>query len=284
MKRRLVHYLPDSWYLRLSYRRTHGHFLRLHRPRTFNEKIQWLKLYYRDPLLTRLTDKYQVRQFIAEQGFSEILNEMYGIYESCDDIDFSRLPDRFVLKATHGSKMNVICKDKTTLDWQASYRLLKQWQETNYFYHGREWAYKNIKPRIICERYLENEEYRELVDYKFYCFNGRPELFFICTDRFGAEGVKYDAFDFDWNKIELFKGKSAGSISVSKPDNFLEMKRIVEKLCQGFPFVRVDLYSVENRTVFGELTFYPDCGMVPFSPEHYNRYFGDLLVLPEKRL
>ncbi len=282
MRQRLVNLLPDSWYLRLAYRRAHRHSLNLRHPRTFNEKIQWCKLYYRDPLLTRLTDKYEVRQHVVDQGFPGILNELYGVYDWVDDIDFASLPNSFVIKATHGSNMNLICRNKGNLEWQTCRTLLKKWARKNYFFHGREWAYKDIKPRFVCEKYLENQEFHELTDFKFYCFNGKPELFFICTDRFSDSGVKYEAFDLDWNKIDLHKGKPTSRLAVREPGNFPEMKVIATRLCQGFPFVRVDLYSVNNRTIFGELTFYPDCGMIPFTPDQYNDRFGDLLVLPDK--
>ena len=282
LSRRLVNVLPDSWYLRLAYRRASGRFLRLSRPRTFNDKIQWCKLYYRDPILTKLTDKYEVRQYVVEKKLTGILNDLYGVYDSADDIDFSALPDSFVIKATHGSKMNIICKDKYVLDFDKTRNLLRDWEKTNYFYHSREWAYKNIKPRFVCEKLLENKEYDELVDYKYYCFAGKPEMFFACTNRFGEDGVRYEAFDLAWNKIEVYKGRPTSILNLKKPENFEEMNRIAARLCKDFPFVRVDLYSVDNKTYFGELTFYPDAGMIPFSPDEYNYKFGDLLVLPGK--
>ena len=158
---------------------------------------------------------------------------------------------------------------------------LDRWLHRNYYDHGREWVYKHIKPLVICERYLENEEFGELIDYKFYCYGGVPEVIFVCCGRFGPEGVKYDAYDMSWNRIPAFKGKPATGLDLPRPADFEAMRDIARILSAGFPFIRVDLYSVKGRIYFGELTFYPDNGLVPFSPDSYNRFFGDFFVIPE---
>lgn len=204
------------------------------------------------------------------------------MYDSVDQIDFDTLPNQFVLKATHGCKMNIICKEKKGLDWQKSLSQMKKWLKENCYYTGREWVYKNIPPRIVCEKYLENEEHGELIDYKFYCYNGKPEVLFICAGRFSNEGVKYDAFDMSWNRIPAYKGKPATSLNFKRPSNFDEMLDIVRDLCQGFPFIRVDLYLVKSKIILGELTFYPDNGTVPFTPDKYNAFFGDFFTLPPR--
>jgi len=281
---KLLRILPDKLFISLRYLKVYGHFPDLETPRTFDEKIQWYKLYYRDSLMTDLTDKFAVRKYIESKGLAAILNQLYGVYDKMEEIDFSRLPKSFVLKATHGSDMNIICKDKNNLNWGECYRLMNRWLKTNYFYSGREWAYKNIKPRLICEKYMENEEFNELIDYKFYCYNNKPEVLFVCTGRFSAEGLKYNAYDMDWNRIYACKGKPCSDLIIEKPNTFDAMIAVAEKLCKGFPFVRVDLYSVKDQIMFGELTFYPDSGLVPFTPDNYNLFFGDYFILPDKIL
>jgi hypothetical protein len=278
----LLRILPDRQFINIQYFKSHGHFPNLKNPRTFNEKLQWYKLYYRDPVLTRLTDKYEVRKYIQEKGYPLLLNDLYGVYDSAEEINFAQLPARFALKATHGSNMNIICKDKRSIDWKKSCTLMDKWLEINYFYMGREWAYKNIKPRLICERYLENEEIGELIDYKIYCFHGKPEVLFVCTGRYSSEGVKYHVYDMNWNRIFVTKGKPSSDFQVEKPNNFQSMIDVASELTQGFPFSRVDFYEVQGKMIFSELTFYPDCGLEPFKPDRFNYVLGDLFLLPDK--
>ncbi len=274
--------LPDKLFIHLFYRETYGHFPNLNDPKTFDEKLQWYKLYYRKQIMTTLTDKYEVRGYLKDKGFASILNELYGLYSNVDEIDFSKLPERFVIKATHGSGMNIICRDKESLNWKKCRRSMNRWLKRNFYYYGREWAYKDIAPRLICEKYLENDEFNELIDYKFYCYNNKPEVLFVCTGRFSAEGVRYNAYDIDWNRIYAYKGKPSSPLAIEKPANLNAMIDIAGELCQGFPFIRVDLYSIKEQIVFGELTFYPDSGVRPFTPDKYNYFFGDLFILPEK--
>lgn len=282
--RRLSRILPDKVYVHLLYLKTHGHFLHLRRPRTFDEKLQWYKLHYRDVRMTTMSDKYEVRGFLQARGYGGLLNELYGVFDSPGEIDLSALPEQFVLKATHGSGMNIICRDRKSLDWEKCRGLMKRWLATNFYHVGRQWAYKNIKPRLICEKYLENEEFGELLDYKFYCFGGRPEVLFVCTGRYGAGGVKYNAYDMNWNRIYAYKGKPCSDLIIEKPDTLEAMIAIAGQLCEGFPFIRVDLYSIRGKIIFGELTFYPDSGTVPFTPDEYNYFFGDLFALPDPLL
>jgi hypothetical protein len=272
--------LPDKAYVRALYFRSHGRFLSLRHPRTFDEKLQWYKLFYRDPIMTTLSDKYAARLYLEAGGHGALLNELYGVYDRAEEVDFAALPARFVLKATHGSGMNIICRDKESFDADGARARMKSWLRTNYFYSGRQWAYKDIRPRLICEKYLENEEFRELIDYKFYCYRGRPEVLFVCSGRHSASGVAYNAYDMNWNRIYTFKGKPASELVFAKPENFVAMVAVAGELCKGFPFIRVDLYSIRGKLIFGEFTFYPDSGVVPFSPDRYNYFFGDLFVLP----
>jgi hypothetical protein len=283
VKRKLADCLPDFLYINLLYRKTYGRFPNLRNPRTFDEKLQWYKLYFRHPIMTRLSDKYEVRSYVTEKGLSGILNELYGVYDSASEIDPSGLPEHFVIKATNGSGMNLICRDKNGLDWEECRRIMDDWLQTNYYRLGREWAYKNVRPRLICEKYLENPEFGELIDYKFYCYNGKPEIVFVCTGRFSSGGLKYDAFDLNWDRVSACKGRPRSDLGIGRPANFPEMVETVRQLCGGFPFIRVDLYLVEAKIIFGELTFYPDNGLIPFTPDSFNYYFGDLFRLPGRR-
>jgi len=282
IRRKYLRVLPDKLYIQLFYFEVYGNFPNLNNPKTFDEKLQWYKLYYRAPLMTTLTDKYEVRRYLEDKGLSGILNELYGVYNSVDEIDFSNLPERFVIKATHGSNMNIICKNKKSLNWETCRPLMNKWLRRNYYHLGREWAYKNIKPRLVCEKYLENEEFNELIDYKFYCYNNKPEVLFVLTGRFSAEGLKCNAYDMDWNRIYAYKGKPSSDHVIERPDTLKDMIEIARELCQGFPFIRVDLYSIKGKILFGELTFYPDCGVSAFTPDKYNYFFGDLFILPDK--
>jgi hypothetical protein len=280
LPRNIMKILPDKAYVRLLYLKTHGHFLHLRHPRTFNEKLQWYKLYYHDPLMVTLSDKYQVRKYLEAQGHGCLLNELYGVYDRVEEIDPDALPERFVIKATHGSNMNIICRDKRKLDWKKSCTRMANWLQTDYFYSGRQWAYKGIRPRLVCEKYLENEEFHELLDYKFYCYGGKPEVVFVCSGRYSPGGVKYSVYDMNWNRIYMRKGNPCSDLDVLKPSHFEAMVSIVQKLCASFPFIRVDLYSISGKLIFGEFTFYPDSGTVRFSPDRFNYFFGDLFVLP----
>src|SRR4030042_2950522 len=282
IRRKFLKVIPDKLFIYLFYWEAYGYFPNLNDPKIFDEKLQWYKLYYRVPLMTTLADKYEVRGYLKDKGFAGILNELYGVYNGVDEIDFAKLPERFVIKATHGSSMNIICKDKKSLDWETCRHVMNNWLKRNYFHLAREWAYQVIKPRLICEKYLENEEFNELIDYKFYCYNNKPEVLFVCTGRFSADGLKYNAYDMDWKGIYTCKGKPSSDLSREKPDNLKAMITIASELCQGFPFIRVDLYSVKGKIIFGELTFYPDSGTCAFTPDKYNYFFGDLFILPDK--
>jgi hypothetical protein len=282
LKRRIRPFLSDRLFLSFMFNRTYGRPPDFRSPKIFDEKILWYNLYYKNPIMTIVADKYAVRGYLEKKGFGWLLNKLYGVYDTAEEIDLDRLPEQFVIKATHGSSMNIICRDKKELDWGKCQQSMRKWLQSNYFNHRREWAYKNIKPRLICEKYLENEEYRELLDYKFYCYNNRPAVVFVCTGRYGADGVKYNAYDMDWKRIQLCKGKPSSALKVERPSSFVAMIDVARELCKGFPFVRVDLYSIREKLIFGELTFYPDAGLCPFTPLEYNNFFGDLFALPDK--
>jgi len=272
--------LTDKAYISLLYYYSYGKFPNYLNPKTFDEKLQWYKLYYRKEEMTRLADKFAVRKYVSKKGLGHILNEIYFVKKKLSESDLIGLPEKFVIKATHGCGMNIIQRGDDNLDSKNTVKIVNKWLKKNYFYHGREWAYKNIKPMVIAEKYLTNKEYNELIDYKFYCFSGKPIVVFACSGRFTAKGVGYNAYDMDWEQIRIYKGKPGVEIEFQKPDNFDEMKECARILSGNYPFVRVDLYSIEGKTIFGELTFYPDSGIIPFTPEKYNNYFGDLFKLP----
>ena len=249
-------------------------------PQAFTEKIQWLKLNWRYDILTRCSDKYEVRKFVEERAGPEILKELYGVYDRVEDIDISRLPDAFVLKVNHGCKQNIFCTDKSGFDWNRSVNLLKQYLKTNHYYSYREWGYKNIVPRIVCEEHLtKNGE--TLYEYNFYCYGGVPRLVEILEDKAGCRRV--NMFDLALKLLEN-KYKTPPLLApILKPVQFEKMLEYVSKLSQGFPFVRVDLFCVNNRVYFGEMTFYPLAGLARIRPESFDFFLGSYLQLPAEK-
>lgn len=272
---------PDKLYIRLRWIACGiGYPLHLKKPRTFNEKIQWLKLYDRNPLYTELVDKYLVKQYIAEQGGVKIIPTL-GVYDSFEDIDFSALPDQFVLKTTHDSGTVVICKDKKTFDYKKAKKRINKRLKVKYWLYDREWPYKNVKPRIIAEKFMVDESGYELKDYKWFCFGGEPKYLFIATDRESRnEETKFDFFDMDFNHLPITNGHPNATKPIAKPQGFEKMKEIARNLSQGMPHVRVDLYDINGEIYFGELTFAHWGGWVSFQPEEWDYLFGELIELP----
>lgn len=274
-------FLPPAFYVKVYYEYYTGKKLDLDAPREFNEKIQWLKVYYRNPILTQLVDKYAVREYVKEKVGDKYLNELLGVYDRAKDVDFDALPDRFVVKGVHGCHFNLIVPDKSALNpWKARW-LMRKWMSKNQYYRGGlEWAYKNVPPRLVAEAFLEEPGRKVINDYKFFCFNGKPTFLQIDLDRGTTDYRCY--YDMDWKKLPFttlrntfFEGE------LEKPKHFEEMIDVATRLAEGFPFVRVDLYNLDGRIVFGEMTFYPADGRKEFVPEEYNRIVGDYLKLPE---
>lgn len=271
--------LPDRIVLARRFRRTFGRPLDLKSPKTFNEKLFWLMLYYRTPLVTRLADKYEVRQYVAERAEPRILNDLYAVWDRVDDIDFKMLPEAFVLKVTRGSNMNILCRKTSELNVETTKQQLHSWMSRNSAYWDfREWSYKNIKPRIICERLLIDDTWGTPPDYKFFCFGGEPRFVQVDTDRFTQHGR--DLFDLDWQPLPFIYVYPPGRRTVPRPRNLDEMVGFARRLSHGFPFVRVDLYAIDGRTLFGEMTWYPEGGEGRFSPDSYDTYWGEVLQLP----
>jgi len=274
-------FLPNKRLLKIRHRYYTDETLNLENPKKFNEKINWLKLHFHVPILTQLADKYLVREYVSEKIGDDYLNELYKVYYNADDINFDELPNSFVLKGAHGSSLNIIVKDKSKLDIKATKKTMHKWMKhCQYKKVGLEWAYKNIEPKIIAEKYLEEEGREVLLDYKFFCFNGKPKFVQIDLER-GIEDYRC-FYDLDWQKLPFSTVKNTFfEGEVDKPTNFDEMIKLADNLSEDLPFSRVDFYAIEGKTIFGEITFYPADGKKNFVPNEYNKIIGDYLTLPK---
>ena len=258
-----------------------GKRLNMDNLRTYNEKIQWMKLYDSTPLKTRLADKVAVREWVSEKIGEQYLVPCYGVWNCFEEINFDMLPDQFVLKANHGCGWNVIVKDKKNLDKDDARKKFHDWMGRNYAWYGMELHYKDIPPKIYAEQYLENNG--DLYDYKFFCADGLIRCIQAVTEKMSGEGYS-TIFDSEWNRQDLRIGCQPQSrTDIAKPDSFGEMKNIVLKLCEGFPFVRVDLYNIEGKIYFGEMTFTSGNGRSRFDPEEYNTLLGEMITLPDTK-
>lgn len=279
---RKMRFLPSELYVKIHYEYFYRKKLDLKNPHDFNAKIEWYKVFFRPQILNILVDKFEVRKFIEDTIGKQYLNEIYGVYENVEDIPFKDLPSKFVIKATHSSGHNIIVKDKSQLDLKKIKKKLKKWLKINQYYRmGQEWAYKDVKPRYVIEKFLKEENKDSLVDYKFYCFNGSPKFIDVHIDR--EEEHKQGCFDLDFNLLPFGKSASYKSISseIDKPNNLDEMIRLSKTLAKKLPFVRVDFYSINGKSIFGEMTFYPSDARKEFYPLKYNKIIGDYFKLPE---
>lgn len=275
-------FLSLRWWCRMGYK------LDWKNPQTFCEKLQWLKLYNRNPLYTKLVDKYAVKSYVADIIGEEHIIPTLGVWERAEDIDFDTLPDKFVLKTTHGggSCGVVICKDKSTFDKKAAICKLNKSLKSDIYLNLREWPYKDVPRRIIAEQYMEDYgiDTTCLTDYKFYCFNGEPRYCQVIRDRNTEETI--DFFDMNWEHQEFIglnpHVKHAIS-AISKPQHFEAMKKIAASLAEGIPFSRIDLYEINGYEYFGEITLFPASGMGQFTPDRYDEILGKMLTLPGKK-
>lgn len=242
-----------------------------------------MKLYWRDPLAIKCADKYEVRDFVRERIGGQYLNELIAVYDSVDEIEIDKLPKSFVLKGTHGSGYNIICKDKYKMDWDKVFRNMRRWMRTNYHWSKREWVYKDIKPRIICEKYIEQEDADELRDYRFFCFNGEPKFIAVDLSITDKERTRRNLYDLEWNLLdaEISYPKEI-RVNIDKPKKLKNMLELSRKLSTGFPHVRVDFYQVMDRVIFGEMTFFHQSGMGKFTPPDFEEEVGSWLELPMK--
>lgn len=273
----------DEKFLKRLFKLRMGKELNLDNPQTFSEKLQWLKLNNRQPVMCDMVDKVEAKKYVANLIGEEYIIPTLGVYNSVDEIDFEALPNQFVLKCTHDSGGLVICKDKSKLDIAASKKKLAKSLKCNYYYQNREWPYKNLTPRIIAEQYMEDESGYELKDYKFFCFDGEVKALFIATDR-GVENeeTKFDFFDTDFNHLPFTNGHPNALRKINKPAGFEEMKQLASKLSTGHPHLRVDFYDINGKIYFGELTFYHWSGTMPFEPEEWDYTFGSWIKLPKE--
>lgn len=277
----MLRYLPDKLYLKCVYKAIMGKKLNLYPPKTFNEKLQWLKIYDKKPEYTRMVDKYEVRKYIKDIIGEDYLIPLLGVYNYFEQIEFDKLPNSFVLKCTHDSGGVVICKDKSELNIDEARIKINKSLVKNYYYHCREWPYKNVEPRIVCEKYIVDESGKELKDYKFMCFNGEVKCSFICLNRNSSNGLNVDFYDRDWNSMPFERHYPASGISIPKPKNYDKMIEFAEKLSKDIPFVRVDFYEPNGKLYFGELTFYPGSGFEEFTPDLYDYLLGSWIELPK---
>lgn len=267
-RRHFFDWMPDSWYLQMKYKQCMGYSLNLSNPKTFNEKLQWLKLHDRNPEYTIMVDKYAVRKYIADTIGEEYLIPLLGVWDNPDDIDFDALPNQFVLKCNHNSGLGMcICKDKAKLDIAKVKAELRKGLKQDYYLTCREWPYKNVKRRIIAEKYMSDEGNEELSDYKVLCFNGEPKLIEVHKGRFYGNHTA-DNYDEFWNKTDIEQYDLPKSDKIMPKPVFLEeMLHLSRLLSKDLIHVRVDWYFTNNRLYFGELTFFDGSG--------YNLFCGD---------
>lgn len=280
---RVASIIPDKQYLKWRFRLQMGYKLDLDNPQTFSEKLQWLKLYNRKPEYTQMVDKFAAKEYVAKIIGQEYIIPTLGVWDKFDDIDFDKLPDQFVLKTTHGGGNTgvVICKDKSTLDRDGAKKKLDRSLKSDIYKSLKEWPYKNVKKRIIAEQYIENSQYQDLPDYKFYCFNGEPAYCQVIRDRNSKETI--DFYDMEWNHmpfVGLNPVAKNGLIPVTKPEHLANMVNMCRQLAAGIPFSRIDWYVVNGKVHFGEITFFPASGLGELTPKEWNYKLGEWIKLP----
>ncbi len=278
--KKIVGLLPTKMWLSYRFKKKMGYPMDWKNPKTYNEKLQWLKLYDKNPFYTTLVDKYEVKKYIAEKFGEEYIIPTLGVWNSFDEIDFDALPDQFVLKCTHDSGGVLIVRDKAKFDKKSARKMFRVALNRNNYSVNREWPYKNVKPRIIAETYMEDEKTTDLKDYKFFCFGGEAKALLIASDR--EHDLRMDFFDRNFEHLPFRRRHDNAEITPSKPEGFESMLELAEKMAQGLTHVRVDLYNVSGKIYFGELTFFPAGGLGSFDPFEWDYTFGEWIALPEK--
>ncbi len=270
--------IPDSIYLKFLYRIRMGKKLNLKNPVTFNEKLNWLKINNRKSVFTDMVDKFAVKSIVASELGKEYIVPTLGVWDRFEDIDFDELPKRFVLKCTHDSGSVFVCRNKDKLDKNKLKKKFNAALKRNFYWKGREWPYKNVRPRIFAEEYIEDKNNPNLSVYKFFCFNGKPKIIqTIQNDKQPNETIDY--FDCQWNLLDLRQNFPNSTKPLSKPEKLDEMLEIVSRLSGNIPFLRVDLYDVNGKIMFSEFTFFTDAGAEPFDPEYWDIKLGKLLKI-----
>lgn len=287
IKNQVFQLLPDKYYLKILFRHKMGHRLNLRNPKTFSEKLQWLKLYDRKPEYSKMVDKAVVKDYVAGIIGSQYVIPTIGIWDKAEDIEWNKLPNQFVLKTTHGGGNSgvVICRDKATFDREKAIDKLNKSLQSDIYKILREWPYRDVPHRIIAEEYIEpSYNNGDLPDYKFFCFDGEVKAMFIATERQNPnEAVKFDFFDADFNFLPFRQGHDHAKETPQKPQGFEKMKQLASKLSKGIPHVRIDFYEVGNKILFGEMTFFHFSGFKPFEPITWDYKFGEWLTLPKEK-
>ena len=279
----LTDYISDENYLKEKYKRVFSRNLCLDQPATFNEKIQWLKLYDHKPTYTVMVDKYRVRDYIADKIGEEYLIPLLGVWDSPDEINFDALPEQFVMKCNHNSGFGMcICTDKSKLDVTKVKKALWRGLKQNYYLTGREWPYKDVPRKIIAEQFMKSDA-GGLTDYKIHCFNGEPKVILVCKDRFAETGLTEDFFSPQWEHLDLRRPRYPNASGpIPQPEELSQLLSLARILSRDVPFLRVDFYIIAHQIYFSELTFYPASGFERFVPEAWDQILGDWLTLPEK--
>lgn len=289
----VVEHERDKAYIKQKYRRIFGREPNLKDPVTFNEKLQWLKLYHRRPLFTKMVDKYAVRDYVTERVGAEYLIPSLGVWDNPDQIDFDALPNQFVLKCTHNSgKGTCICQDKKSLDIEQVKQDLREGLAQNYYRTSREWPYKNVPRRIVGEQFMVDQSNQDpakaLTDYKVFTFNGEPKLIYVYQSAHTEKGGKpvntyCDVFDLDWNLMPIIQNFGNDPVTPARPKKLDEMLELSRKLSEGIPFLRVDFYEINGKVYVGEMTFYSWAGFEPFYPEEWDYILGSWITLPDRK-
>ena len=271
-----LRFLPDKMYLQLYYFAQFKKFINFENPTTYNEKLNWLKLHDRNPEYIKMVDKFDAKKYAEKIIGKEYIIPTLGVWDKFDDIDFEKLPNQFVLKCTHDSEGLLIVKDKSKLDFKKAKKKIERDMKYNFYYIGREYPYKNVKPRIIAEPYMEDDKHHELRDYKFFCFDGEPKAMFVATDR-DTGHTKFDYYDIHFNHLDIIQHYPNSEKVIEKPINYDKMVEFSRKLSSGLKHVRIDFYEVNGKLYFGEITFYHFSGLQPFNDKKWDDLFGSYI-------
>ena len=283
--RGFLKWVPDKPYLKMRFKiASGGETLDLKNPKTFNQKLQWLKIYDRKPIYTTMVDKYEAKKFVGNRIGAEYIVQNYGVWDKFDDIDFDSLPEQFVLKCTHDSGGLVVCRNKSTLDKEKAREKIERSLKRNYYHSGREWPYKNVKKKIIAEKYLSDFDSEDgITDYKFYCFDGEPKFLYVSKGLEDHSTARISFLTLDWQFAPFGRRDFKPFENLPpKPQNYEKMLEICKILSKGCPFLRVDLYECSGQIYFSELTFFPCGGVMPFKNKTDDEKLGELIKLPER--
>lgn len=274
--------IPDRIWIQMKYYKAFGRFCDMKNPKTYNEKLQWLKLNNRRPEYSVMVDKFEMKRFVSERiGTEYVIPSIGGPWNTVEEIELGSLPEQFVLKTTHDCGGVVICKDKSKFDFNTACEFLNKHLHNNYYLAHREWPYKNVRPRIFAEQYMEDESGYGLRDYKWFCFDGEPKALYVASERSNENTeTKFDFFDAEFNHLPIINGHPNSDFHIERPKGFEKMKKLAAKLSKGYPHLRVDFYDINGNIYVGELTFFHWSGLVPFEPEEWDLMFGSWITLP----